>query len=358
MITAKETKNIRERSIGLDLTRALAITLVITSHFSRDSRNFGFWGVEIFFSLSGFLIGQILWRNYLNSSKWTVKQVFNFWSRRWWRTIPNYYLFLIINLILNVIVIKPIPSFFNFVKFLYFGQFFTQRSWHFFEVSWSLCVEEWLYILFPLLILIYSKLSQNKKIVFLSTFVTILLISASFRYHLHSTNSGVDMRLITLARLDSIGFGILIAFLYKTFTFSNAVRLICFCFGLILILTPIFATFLFQLELDSLINNQIILTIVPFGASLTLPYMYNVKMLSNFSFLRKIITKVSLWSYSLYLCHMPILYLVYVSIGKSYKIFVINLCAKLVGFALSFLLSWFLYSNIEVPFTKRRPAEI
>jgi len=81
------------RSFGLDIARALAISLVLVTHFSKANENFDFLGVEIFFSLSGFLIVNILWRNLGLQSRLSMNSVFNFWCRRWYRTLPNYYLF-------------------------------------------------------------------------------------------------------------------------------------------------------------------------------------------------------------------------------------------------------------------------
>src|SRR5688572_4697894 len=89
------------RKIGLDLPRALAITLVLVSHFVKRCEILGFYGVELFFALSGFLIGGILYRDLAASPGWTFPRVKHFWFRRWWRTLPNYYLFLIIALIFH-----------------------------------------------------------------------------------------------------------------------------------------------------------------------------------------------------------------------------------------------------------------
>ena len=61
----------KERNFGLDLLRTIAITLVILSHctflfqgppnvFSLVLRNMGVVGVDLFFVLSGYLIGGLL----------------------------------------------------------------------------------------------------------------------------------------------------------------------------------------------------------------------------------------------------------------------------------------------------------
>src|SRR5262245_16100295 len=94
------------RVFGLDFLRALAILLVLVAHASfmflpLTHRLEAWWmlghlGVELFFVLSGFLIGSILARQ----AEEVQFSVGRFWARRWLRTLPNYYLFLAINIVL------------------------------------------------------------------------------------------------------------------------------------------------------------------------------------------------------------------------------------------------------------------
>src|SRR5436305_7815440 len=94
------------RVFGLDLLRAAAIMMVICSHgfvvlyaHFGDPLGFfghgGFYGVELFFVLSGFLIGQILVRQ--GSRLERTGTVAVFYIRRWFRTLPLFLLFLGIN---------------------------------------------------------------------------------------------------------------------------------------------------------------------------------------------------------------------------------------------------------------------
>ncbi len=113
-------KVLPERVFGLDIVRSIAIIMVVLSHslwllkpleryhlFGKIFPVmvglfplFGMLGVDLFFALSGFLIGNILIKIYLNSQVFDFKVLRLFWIRRWFRTLPNYYLVLLLNVIL------------------------------------------------------------------------------------------------------------------------------------------------------------------------------------------------------------------------------------------------------------------
>src|SRR5262249_33564147 len=119
-----------DRNFGLDILRATAITLVLIAHFSASfaalvdytpvAQIAGFVSVELFFVLSGFLIGKILLRTVLRSANFAT--VRRFWVRRWLRTLPAYYAVITLLLALSASGIIPPPFDPRFLSFYTFIQ--------------------------------------------------------------------------------------------------------------------------------------------------------------------------------------------------------------------------------------------
>lgn len=346
------------RSFGLDLARTVAISLVLASHFGHNILDsLGFWGVELFFALSGFLIGQILWRNFSRTSVWTKSHIVNFWQRRWWRTLPNYYLFLAILLIAGFLNHEEIPSLISLSKFLWFGQFLFNHNWGFYSVSWSLCIEEWFYLLFPLLLLLFSTVIHDRKKSFIFSLLFIFLGSIIIRNVLITNNPLYYLRGITLARLDAIAYGVLVAFITLTFEIKLSHRYMSFIIGVAL---QIFAiSDVYHFGLAHTVVSQLFLIIVPMGFALMIPYLSILPTPNQKYFIvTTSIEKISLWSYSIYLSHGPLMWLVYFLLREYRTNFYGNFLSKVIGLALTLIASAILYKFFEVPFTKKRPKEL
>lgn len=142
---------------GLDLLRSIAIVWVMCFHaflvdglgpdFEWLSR-FGWAGVDIFFVLSGFLIGSQLLRTLQRGEPLSPKR---FYARRAWRILPAFAVVLAVYVAFPVLREAPgLQAWWQFATFtlnllIDYGQ--NQAFSH----AWSLCVEEHFYLLFPLL---------------------------------------------------------------------------------------------------------------------------------------------------------------------------------------------------------------
>jgi peptidoglycan/LPS O-acetylase OafA/YrhL len=95
--------------------------------------------------LSGFLIGGIIIDTLERDPRWLA----NFWLRRWMRTLPSYFLFLAVNVLLMRVMYHRWPGLWG--SYAVFGQALWWPQPQFFNEAWSLAVEEVFYLLAPLL---------------------------------------------------------------------------------------------------------------------------------------------------------------------------------------------------------------
>lgn len=150
----------------LDSIRAIAVLLVILTHWFPEGHPLNkytsfFNGVDIFFTLSGFLITQILLENRAQiaaagMSKWTVFK--NFYARRTLRIFPIYYLAITALFILGPKTATDIrESFLYFVTYTS-NFYFYENGWDgMLSHLWSLAVEEQFYLVWPWIMVLASK---------------------------------------------------------------------------------------------------------------------------------------------------------------------------------------------------------
>src|SRR5213595_1638963 len=146
----------RERQPGLDLLRALAIIVVVIYHaalfgFKLPGRvdRFGWIGVDLFFVLSGYLIGGQLLAPLARDQRINLRR---FFARRVLRIIPAYFAALAIYFLL--------PSWREYPemsqplwKFILSVQNIALHGGTAFSHAWSLAVEDQFYLALPFLLL-------------------------------------------------------------------------------------------------------------------------------------------------------------------------------------------------------------
>lgn len=175
-----------------------------------------FGGVELFFSLSGFLIGKIL-LDIFEASNFNYKQVFNFWGRRWLRTLPLYFILYFVYLTIYNLLISPQP--FDW-RYMFFVQNLLSGPPGFFSESWSLSIEEWSYIGFPFLICfilamatcITPLLKKNDRAFILAVSVVVIVMNI-FRTSI-SSYPGIEDKAV-LFRLDAVAYGLAAAYFVR-----------------------------------------------------------------------------------------------------------------------------------------------
>jgi peptidoglycan/LPS O-acetylase OafA/YrhL len=149
-----------ERKPGLDLLRAIAILWVMPFHSYIAGymgggvlRWSGWMGVDLFFALSGFLIGSQVFNALV--SRGTLDFV-DFYLRRGFRTLPAY--FVVLGIYIAWPSMREEPGMMPLWQFLtYTLNLFIDPNRGAFSHAWSLCVEEQFYLLFPLLALLLIR---------------------------------------------------------------------------------------------------------------------------------------------------------------------------------------------------------
>lgn len=190
----------------------------------------GFWtGIDIFFVLSGFLIGRLLIRDLRADGKLYYP---SFFLRRGFRIFPAYYLVLTASMLLILPLGVPVFHYLflssdwrevagaSWANYLYVvnyvrpGNTPSPMSW-----AWSLCVEEHFYLLLPLVLLLAYRLPpwRGARPLALLFFVAAPLAGRAFQYAANPALSLMDgFYYYSHNRFDELFVGVLIAYFYVT----------------------------------------------------------------------------------------------------------------------------------------------
>lgn len=298
--------------------RAIAILFVVATHAQTllpvrmrlaPVAVAGGWGVDIFFALSGFLIGSILLS--LAPRFKNVSVLPHFWQRRWFRTLPNYYLFLAFSILIAILLSKAttIP---NLVPYLIFTQAWLWPHPAFFPIAWSLAIEEWFYLLFPLGIFLIQRLSKSFTVAFLVTVTIFIIVPTLIRIQLAlspesaTQDATVYFHKVTLLRLDAIVYGVLAAWIKKQFPVGWVKsRHLLLIVGTILVFASWFFADRQGIRL-SFFAKTFLLSFVPLGFACMLP-VFDSWNITKENPITRALRLIALWSYSLYLSNFLIL---------------------------------------------------
>ncbi|MBC7541000.1 MAG: acyltransferase [Bacteriovorax sp.] len=286
-----------KRVPSLDLLRAIAISLVLLLHcqeFVTGLSNtsiylfsYGWIGVDLFFVLSGFLIGSQAFNSKENESSPIIK----FLTKRFFRTMPLYYFILLIYIFIKPLVGFPFND--NKIKFFFFLQnFFSPKD---FVQSWSLCIEEQFYILFSV---IFFKFELKK----IPSYLWLMPGLFSILVRLFFYQSGIEANTLPtsaynyqfnfFAHLDGIAWGIFLASTFNTWSkYKNKMNILAVGI-LLLMITLIYIG-------PNNLNSKVILSyqLLAMSFSLILVGLYDFKKIP----FGKVIQYLATWSYGIYL---------------------------------------------------------
>jgi peptidoglycan/LPS O-acetylase OafA/YrhL len=327
-------KNYRPEIDGL---RALAILPVILFHLNANYLQGGYYGVDVFFVISGYLITKILEFQIVHG---TFKMS-QFWIRRVNRLLPSLLVVILVTLVLALLLVfKPrvlklgndiIPAVFSYSNYhtLYtFGNYWGGESQSsFFLHLWSLAVEEQFYLVYPLVLFFCYRKFHNIRILVLLSFVL------SFGYFIYTLKikGEIDVAFYTLpARIWELSAGGLVAlygsvlarFKWKGFWAFMGLALVFFAYffggktiGLHVVFAVLGASLIVCFAKSSnvigkLLSNKLFVFIGKISYSLYLWHWCVIVFVQNFKF--------QLFGISVYSIHLGVFLLSLVLASVSY----------------------------------------
>jgi len=340
----------------LDVLRSLAISLVIAYHvrtfaphafltlkmpFSR----FGWTGVDLFFVLSGFLIGGQLWKELKASGSVDVGR---FILRRGFRIWPFYYFLVALILVQQIFFGRPSHG-------LWLDATFLSNYYHLFPIGghqigngWSLSLEEQFYLLIPILLAIGAKFVPPKLLVDL-VLVWLLALPLIRHFALRGLHDPWEIQTAIYYQFqthsDGLAVGLLIAWILvwkpevlQMSRWLDAALVLVFLGGFCLwyVASP---TFLFSV------------VALAYGA-LTLLLL---RVRWTFLFRARVFYVISRLSYGVYLLHSEVMVRVMAYhqriFGEGFRSFFL---AFVLWGGVSMALAFVTFSFIELPFLKLR----
>ena len=228
-----------DRIAQLDGLRGIAVSLVVLFHYGAGfpagsmldaiaSR--GWIGVDLFFVMSGFLIGGIVIAN-----KNTGNLLLVFYTRRFLRIFPLYYALLAAVGILALL--HPMPDLRN----LAFYALYTQNNlfgltgdpgspW--LQPTWSLAIEEQFYLILPAIVLLTSP--KSLKVTLVAGIVAAFFLRV-LGYLIPVKDPQAFALFLTPCRCDGLFYGVLLAILIRDGVAPRLIKLLYVGFGLCIV---------------------------------------------------------------------------------------------------------------------------
>jgi peptidoglycan/LPS O-acetylase OafA/YrhL len=359
------TSSAPKRFAGLDHLRALAIIIVLVYHYNMFGHppglydhlgSWGWTGVDLFFVLSGFLIGGQLFARIARDQPISYGE---FYFKRALRILPAYFVVLAIYLVWPAFTERSqLPPLWKMITFTQnFGLDLSKEGA--FSHAWSLCIEEQFYLIIPILLIAFKK----RSIWLLPILFLFGLAIRSFTWfdilpHAQSFGKAyyMDIYYPTWSRLDGLLAGVALAGLY--YFRPTAWQRITKHGNLLLGLALIILAGAWLIAHD---DNQYKMQGAIFGYP-AIAIAYGALVLASLSptcILARYSSWITRWiatlSYSIYLTHKQLIHLTHEMLrphgfsDDSYVTFWISVAVALLG-------GWLLHMIVERPFLRLRDS--
>ena len=191
VLNASEGTTSHYRS-DIQVLRGIAVLAVLLFHAEEEFFPLGYLGVDLFFVISGYVVTPLILRVFTGPSDGLVSRLKDFYERRFYRLAPA----LASTLVLFAFIIFIIGSISDHQRFArqgistllvvgnlgayrYAGNYFTPNPNPLIH-TWSLSVEEQIYILLPLFLIIFLLKSKDIKRSAVSVYCSIMVLSFIF----------------------------------------------------------------------------------------------------------------------------------------------------------------------------------
>jgi peptidoglycan/LPS O-acetylase OafA/YrhL len=353
------TQQTPNRSIELDFIRGIAIIAVMGFHFHSVQtgysfinvieyplKNFGREGVNLFFTLSGFLVGGLLLKQYsqtgrIDARRFIIRRIFKIW--------PAYYVLILFHVFAGR---HPTDSF--LVQNLTHMQNYLGSS---ISQTWSLAVEEHFYLFLPALLLVFVrfKASVNTIIGTLLALCGVVLIARCAVV----SNGDLDAAFFqTQYRIDSLLFGVILAAVYwmKPVVYQKLAAQKWLLFSVLGVLVAWLVLATKHIALDESIGYTI--QAIGFTAVIVLALEYSGKIRESLAY--RLVAWIGVYSYGIYLWHSLALAPGEILIRKLAAFHVPTLAAWALvlaaQFGIAIVIGYVTTRAIEFPFLKIRDA--
>jgi peptidoglycan/LPS O-acetylase OafA/YrhL len=303
-IKSRLSSPLGNRRLDLDVVRGVAILLAMGWHLGLTdsgspvadvvmwpSRAFGWAGVDLFFVLSGFLMGGIVFRERQRTGRFAGG---HFLVRRAFKLWPVFYVFLLAQLALGD---NEWQTYF-FQNFVHLQNYLGSSHAH----LWSLAVEEHFYLALALIapLMFRRGVSDRSILIGLSVAMIVPLILRIIGFMTGSTP--VQLQSLTHFRLDGLAAGVLLALV--SIAYPDALDRLLRLRLLWLVLTMAVIAFLSFTLKQSALGSTIGYTVTMIGAASFLLLLYKAAWVPRWSLLLRPVGLLGVYSYALYVWHI------------------------------------------------------